>query len=134
MIKGNQLFYSCLNKHNFCNNMDFYKSLETYCVQEEIVADNSQIIEMLELRDLNGNIQIEEGVVLPHIKDTSVQESKIIIVNLEQPIKKWSSKIARVDLIIVLLIKEVEEKDKLEEIVTFMRQLADEEFIEKIKI
>ena len=38
------------------------------------------------MREQNGNIQIEEGIILPHIEHELITESKIIILYPQKPL------------------------------------------------
>lgn len=133
MTSDNQLLYRFLAKESFVNNLDCYQFLSTYSVEREIALNKDVVFEKLVERDLNGNIQIEEGIVLPHLKDGHIQKSAVLIINLEQEISQWSEKVNQVDLIIAVFIKEQEEKNVLQEIIQFMRNLAEDEFFEKLK-
>lgn len=94
---------------------------------------HKQIIQALLAREKTGNIQIDEGVVLPHIEDLSVTQSQILILRPQAVIQDWNEEVQRIDLIIAVMLRPEEELTVKKTITTFMRQLADEDFIERLR-
>ncbi|MBE8847999.1 PTS sugar transporter subunit IIA [Enterococcus durans] len=84
-------------------------------------------------REDTGNIQIDEGVVLPHIEDEIVDQTFVAIIQPKKVIQRWSSEIANIDLIIAVLLSPNESNEEKKQIARFMRQLADEDFIKRLK-
>lgn len=59
-----------------------------------------QIVQALLEREETGDIQIDEGVLLPHIENQLVKATKVIILPLEQRIANWNPAIQQVELIL----------------------------------
>ncbi|EPH98362.1 hypothetical protein D920_01630 [Enterococcus faecalis 13-SD-W-01] len=106
-------------------------------ISEKLFPENPtvvlQIKEALYEREKNGNIQIDEKVVLPHIENASVKETAILIIQPRQPIKNWQPNIASVELIIAVLLPEQETDTVKRQIAGFMRRLADPEFLNRLQ-
>ncbi len=106
-------------------------------ISEKLFPENPtevlQIKEALYEREKNGNIQIDEKVVLPHIENASVKETAILIIQPRQPIKNWQPNIASVELIIAVLLPEQETDTVKRQIADFMRRLADPEFLNRLQ-
>lgn len=92
-----------------------------------------QIKEALYVREKNGNIQIDEKVVLPHIENASVKETTVLIIQPRQPIKNWLPEIPAVELIIAVLLPEQETDTIKRQLADFMRKLADPEFLSQLQ-
>lgn len=84
-------------------------------------------------REETGNIQIDEGVILPHIESELVNQSFVAIIQPKVRIKYWSSEIANIELLIVILLSPNESEEGKHKIIDFMRKLADEEFVDHLK-
>lgn len=93
----------------------------------------SILMEAFLMREQNGNIQIEEGIILPHIEHELITESKIIILYPQKTIIQWNETIEQVDLILFVLLSPNETTEKKKKIANFMRCLADERFIQTLK-
>lgn len=84
-------------------------------------------------REETGNIQIDEGVILPHIESELVNQSFVAIIQPKARIKYWSSEIANIELLIVILLSPNESEEGKHKIIDFMHKLADEEFVDHLK-
>ncbi|STP30757.1 PTS sugar transporter subunit IIA [Enterococcus durans] len=84
-------------------------------------------------REDTGNIQIDEGVVLPHIENEAVTETFVAIIQPKALIKRWSGEISDIDLIITILLSPNEDPETKKQLAAFMRQLADEDFLTELK-
>ncbi|HIB1874741.1 TPA: PTS sugar transporter subunit IIA [Enterococcus faecium] len=93
----------------------------------------SILMEAFLMREQNGNIQIEEGIILPHIEHELITESKIIILYPKKNIIQWNEAIEQVDLILFVLLSPNETTEKKKKIANFMRCLADETFMQTLK-
>lgn len=85
------------------------------------------------MREQKGSIQIDEGVILPHIENKLILQSKIIILNLKEPIKQWSNKIGQVHLILFVLLSTDTPIERKQKMIHFIQKLADETFIQTLK-
>jgi len=83
-------------------------------------------------REAKGSIQIEEGVVLPHIEDSKIKNSSIIILPLKQNIKDWNLTIKNIDLIVGIVLCPADEEAKIR-VVNFIRKLANENIINQLR-
>jgi PTS system nitrogen regulatory IIA component len=106
-------------------------------ISEKLFPENPiealQIKEALYEREKNGNIQIDEKVVLPHIENASVKETAVLIIQPRQPIKNWQPEIPAVELIIAVLLPEQETDTIKRQLADFMRKLADPEFLSQLQ-
>jgi mannitol/fructose-specific phosphotransferase system IIA component (Ntr-type) len=80
-------------------------------------------------REALGSIEIAKGVVLPHFEG-AISKNKIIILRPKDTIANWSENVGKVDLVIALAL--ANESDKTE-VLDFVKKLASNDFIEKLK-
>ncbi|PQC31467.1 PTS sugar transporter subunit IIA [Enterococcus mundtii] len=84
-------------------------------------------------REEAGDIQIEEGVILPHLEHPALTNTRIWLIHPQQPITEWSERISKVELIIVVLLAENETLAVKRRLADFMRKLADPDYIDDLK-
>ncbi|MGK0550639.1 PTS sugar transporter subunit IIA [Enterococcus faecalis] len=84
-------------------------------------------------REAAGDIQIDAGVVLPHVESQLVENSLVAVIRPLVPIKHWHATIENVDLIIVVLLAPNQSGEAKQRLVDFMRQLADGEYLNKLR-
>lgn len=97
-----------------------------------ISFSKAEIVELLQQRELIGDTQIAEHVVLPHLQSSVIQKSRVFFISLTNPISEWSATIKDVQLVIVILLKQEETAATIKPISRIMRKLADEDFIEEL--
>lgn len=119
-----------LSVETITNNLDAYQFIINLINDEK---DLSNLINEFMKREQNGDIQIEEGVVLPHLETDLIKNSQILIINSRDKIEKWNKNINNVDLIICLLLKKEEKIEIKREISQFMTKLADIDYIEQLR-
>ena len=102
-------------------------------VDSEMGMKKEQIVQALLEREETGDIQIDEGVLLPHIENQLVKATKVIILPLEQRIANWNPAIQQVDLILAVFLAPQEKIETKRQIANFMRLLADEQVIKTLK-
>lgn len=102
-------------------------------VDSEIGIKKEQIVQALLEREETGDIQIDEGVLLPHIENQLVKATKVIILPLEQRMANWNPAIQQVELILAVFLAPQEKIETKRQIANFMRLLADEQVIETLK-
>lgn len=102
-------------------------------VDSEMGIKKEQIVQALLEREETGDIQIDEGVLLPHIENQLVKATKVIILPLEQRIANWNPAIQQVELILAVFLAPQEKIETKRQIANFMRLLADEQVIETLK-
>ncbi|EOA3407544.1 PTS sugar transporter subunit IIA [Enterococcus hirae] len=116
----------------------FYSRNEVYewlaqQVDSEMGIKKEQIVQALLEREETGDIQIDEGVLLPHIENQLVKATKVIILPLEQRIANWNPAIQQVELILAVFLEPQEKIETKRQIANFMRLLADEQVIKTLK-
>ncbi|MDO2410245.1 PTS sugar transporter subunit IIA [Enterococcus faecium] len=74
----------------------------------------SILMEAFLMREQNGNIQIEEGIILPHIEHELITESKIIILYPQKTSIQWNEAIEQVDLILLYCFRQTKLRKKEE--------------------
>ncbi|WP_430604248.1 hypothetical protein IGJ19_002843 [Enterococcus sp. DIV1368b] len=84
-------------------------------------------------REEAGDIQIEEGVILPHLEHPALAKTQVWVIRPQQPITEWSERILQVELIIVVLLAENETLAVKRQLADFMRQLADPDYLDELK-
>ena len=94
---------------------------------EQISADKSLTKSFL-AREAVGNIQIAEGVVLPHLVLPGVENS-IIILRTQEIIPKWSDLIGEVQVIVTLLMNSQANEKEKSAFDDFLRKLMDPTFV-----
>ena len=102
-------------------------------VDSEMGIKKEQIVQSLLEREETGDIQIDEGVLLPHIENQLVKATKVIILPLEQRIANWNPAIQQVELILAVFLAPQEKIETKRQIANFMRLLADEQVIKTLK-
>lgn len=102
-------------------------------VDSEMGIKKERIVQALLEREETGDIQIDEGVLLPHIENQLVKATKVIILPLEQRIANWNPAIQQVELILAVFLAPQEKIETKRQIANFMRLLADEQVIETLK-
>jgi fructose PTS system EIIA component len=90
------------------------------------------IVQQLIQREGHGSMLIAEHVVLPHIESDKVSKSQIILIRLLHSIESWDTDTKDIRLIIGVLLKENEDVQIKQKIASFMRALADEEYIDQL--
>ncbi|NVD29506.1 PTS sugar transporter subunit IIA [Enterococcus faecium] len=93
----------------------------------------SILMEAFLMREQNGNIQIEEGIILPHIEHELITESKIIILYPKKTIIQWNEAIEQVDLILFVLLSPNENTEKKEENSKFYEMFSGRNIYANIK-
>ncbi|OQO70515.1 hypothetical protein BH747_05685 [Enterococcus villorum] len=91
------------------------------------------IYQALLAREAIGNIQIDEGVILPHIENELVTKTRVMILPLKNRIVKWSNEVSQVELIIAVFLAPNESLEIKRQLATFMRCLANEQVIQALK-
>lgn len=84
-------------------------------------------------REEAGDIQIEEGVILPHLEYPALAKTQVWVIRPQQPITEWSERISKVELLIVVLLAENETLAVKRQLADFMRQLADSDYLDELK-
>ena len=84
-------------------------------------------------REEAGDIQIEEGVILPHLEHPALGKTQVWVIRSQQPITEWSERMAKVELLIVVLLAENEILAVKRQLADFMRQLADPDYLDELK-
>lgn len=94
-------------------------------------AEAEELIASLKQREEVGNTMIAEHVILPHLESRKIEQSQVLLIRLAEPID-LDEKTPAVQLIITILLKSGETQATKKRIAQFMRQLADEEFLEAL--
>lgn len=94
-------------------------------------AEAEELIASLKQREEIGNTMIAEHVILPHLESRKIEQSQVLLIRLAEPID-LDEKTPEVQLIITILLKSGETQATKKRIAQFMRQLADEEFLEAL--
>ena len=93
-------------------------------VDSEMGIKKEQIVQALLEREETGDIQIDEGVLLPHIENQLVKATKVIILPLEQRIANWNPAIQQVELILAVFLAPQEKIETKRQIANFIIGVA----------
>lgn len=93
--------------------------------------ESTQFLHLLEERERLASVEIFPGVVMPHLESNRLKESQIIILQLQDSIQ-WLNTTRDVRLMILLAMKKDEEVEIKRQLIAFVHQLADEEFIQAL--
>lgn len=115
-------------------NMNLASSEEVYTFLAERMskANIQSVKDTFYGREAVGSIQIDDGVVLPHIEDSCIENTSIVIIQLQKPIRNWSSTINNIDLVIGVLLSPSNKQQKIR-VASFMKKLAYEENIIQLR-
>ncbi|WP_206166475.1 PTS sugar transporter subunit IIA [Mammaliicoccus sciuri] len=98
--------------------------------KDQYIQSESVFIEEVHERELHGNIEIFPEVILPHIQSENILKTKIFLIKNETNLMNWHDQSLK--LIILLNLKPQEDQAVLQDIQAFMRNLADEDFVESL--
>lgn len=115
---------------NETNKMRLLGCLENKLIDEKILEKQNSLKEDIEFREEKGNLEIHPNVLLPHIKQQYVKKSKIIIIKNHSALIKWGNKMLEI-VILILVSNDITENEQ-KNIRIFMRNLADENFINQL--
>ncbi|WP_239769770.1 PTS sugar transporter subunit IIA [Mammaliicoccus sp. P-M57] len=126
-----------MNKNLFCDiqtkNILYKDVIEEVGYQLEkdnIIKSHNDYFQEVLNREKCGDIEIFPEVILPHIQSENILKTKIYLIKNEHGLIQWHKQ--SVKLIILLNLKPNEDKENLLEIQSFMRNLADEDYIESL--
>ncbi|MDW8797466.1 PTS sugar transporter subunit IIA [Staphylococcus pseudoxylosus] len=124
----NEILFELTTKSN--NEYKILGDIENLLIEESIVDKKNTMLKDIALRESKGNLEIYPKVILPHIKESYIYKTRIILVkNNSSPIM-WQNRL--IDLIILILMpKKAEDREK-NLIRSFMRDLANEDYIKKL--
>lgn len=109
---------------------DIIKEMSNDLKQENQIQSSEVYIHEVFNRERYGKIEIYPKVILPHIQSENILKTNICMIKNNNEEMIWNDKSLK--LIILLNLKPNEEKELLKEIQSFMRDLADESFIESL--
>lgn len=92
----------------------------------KLIKDKNKFIDFIKKREKIGSLYIGNGIYLPHVKGNFINKNSIYVYNLEKSIGK-------VEMIIVILVKENALKKDLKEIIELVTSLDDENFVNLLK-
>lgn len=127
----NKSLFNILFHRKFDSRSDMYHFIGER-VSHHSTLLTSEVVDTLLQREQAGNIQIAEHVLLPHFESSKLKESQIVVVHLHEGISKWNQHVSDIKLVIFILLKRDETLDTKKEITNFMRNLADQDYIEKL--
>lgn len=106
---------------------ELFEKFTNYAAKYNLIKNAANLLKDIYMREEIGSTLIYENIALPHIKSQSIKRSSINIIKLNTPIKKWDVNNTDVYVIIFILVKENENKEKLKKLQRIMRKLAQEE-------
>ncbi|MDK7753130.1 PTS sugar transporter subunit IIA [Staphylococcus ureilyticus] len=112
------------------NTYEILDDIENLLIEDNVIDKQNTMIKDIAYREAQGDLEIYPKVVLPHIKESYVYQTRIVLVKNNSSSIKWQDKF--IDLIILILVPmKVEDSDK-DLIRSFMRNLAHEDYIKKL--
>ncbi|MCJ1749667.1 PTS sugar transporter subunit IIA [Mammaliicoccus sciuri] len=109
---------------------DVIEEIGSQLKKDQYIQSESVFVEEVHERELHGNIEIFPEVILPHIQSENILKTKIFLIKNETNLMNWHDQSVR--LIILLNLKPQEDQAVLQDIQAFMRNLADEDFVESL--
>lgn len=126
-----------MNKNLFCEIQtknilykDIIEEVGHQLEKDNIIKSHDDYFQEVLNREKFGNIEIFPEVILPHIQSENILKTKIYLIKSEHDSIQWHKQYVK--LIILLNLKPNEDKEILLEIQSFMRNLADEDYIESL--
>ena len=101
-------------------------------VCQDDLSQKEKVINQLNEREKVGSTLIAEHVMLPHIESDQIKKSQILFIRLANPILSWDVQTKDIRLLIVILLKENENRQIKKKISLFTRTLADEEYLKRL--
>ncbi|WP_210128629.1 MULTISPECIES: PTS sugar transporter subunit IIA [unclassified Staphylococcus] len=112
------------------NTYEILDDIENLLIEDNVIDKQNTMLKDIAYREAQGDLEIYPKVVLPHIKESYVYQTRIVLVKNNSSSIKWQDKF--IDLIILILVPmKVEDSDK-DLIRSFMRNLAHEDYIKKL--
>lgn len=112
------------------NTYETLDDIENLLIEDNVIDKQNTMLKDIAYREAQGDLEIYPKVVLPHIKESYVYQTRIVLVKNNSSSIKWQDKF--IDLIILILVPmKVEDSDK-DLIRSFMRNLAHEDYIKKL--
>ncbi|MCJ0915312.1 MULTISPECIES: PTS sugar transporter subunit IIA [Mammaliicoccus] len=109
---------------------DVIEEIGSQLKKDQYIQSESVFIEEVHEREQHGNIEIFPEVILPHIQSENILKTKIFLIKNETNLMNWHDQSLK--LIILLNLKPQEDQAVLQDIQAFMRNLADEDFVESL--
>lgn len=112
------------------NTYEILDDIENLLIEDNVIDKQNTMLKDIAYREDQGDLEIYPKIVLPHIKESYVYQTRIVLVKNNSSSIKWQDKF--IDLIILILVSmKVEDSDK-DLIRSFMRNLAHEDYIKKL--
>ncbi|WP_210137681.1 PTS sugar transporter subunit IIA [Staphylococcus sp. GDH8C109P] len=112
------------------NTYEILDDIENLLIEDNVIDKQNTMLKDIAYREDQGDLEIYPKIVLPHIKESYVYQTRIVLVKNNSSSIKWQDKF--IDLIILILVPmKVEDSDK-DLIRSFMRNLAHEDYIKKL--
>ncbi|HAL08678.1 MAG TPA: hypothetical protein DCO67_01775 [Staphylococcus sp.] len=109
---------------------DVIKEIGHQLKKDNTIKSHDNYFQEVLSREKDGNIEIFPEVILPHIQSENILETTIYLIKGKNDLIKWHNKPLK--LIILLNLKPNEDPEVLIEIQTFMRNLAEESYVETL--
>ncbi|MDW8569738.1 PTS sugar transporter subunit IIA [Staphylococcus shinii] len=124
----NEILFEITTKSN--NEYKILDDIENLLIEEDIIDKKNTMSKDIAFRESKGNLEIYPKVILPHIKESYIHKTRIILVkNNSSPIM-WQNRL--IDLIILILMPMKAEDREKNLIRSFMKNLANEDYIKKL--
>ncbi|MGX1266302.1 PTS system fructose-specific IIA component [Rossellomorea marisflavi] len=109
------------------------ESVYSFCADHSSINSSTRqhLLHAFHDREKVGSTQIAEHVVMPHIESSQLDKSQIIVIRPAEPIQ-WEAGIEKIQLVIVLLLKQNESATIKRELICFTRTLADEDHLNEL--
>ncbi len=104
-----------------------FEKFTNYAAKYNVINNAPKLLKDIYMREEIGSTLIYENIALPHIKSKNIKKSMLNLIKLNDPIKNWDVSNTDVYVIIFILVKENENKEKLKKLQRIMRKFAQEE-------
>lgn len=102
---------------------DLFQQVSTYLLDKQIITEKKDFIDELKRREQIGSTVLEEGLALPHVSHAVVNQHRILLVHLNQPISKWDGE-NDVDTCLFLLFNPAITEEESQQVRNIMVKLA----------
>ncbi|WP_323703304.1 PTS sugar transporter subunit IIA [Mammaliicoccus sp. Dog046] len=109
---------------------DVIKEMGSKLKESQQINSVEQYVEEVMDRETYGDIEIYPDVILPHIQSNNILKTGIYLIQGNNHYIDWHNQ--KIKLIILLNLKQNEEKSVQLKIQKFMRNLADTSYIEAL--
>lgn len=98
-----------------------------------IATDAEKVVNGLQKRESEGSTGMENGIAIPHVKSETIQQAKLMVVQLAEGID-WPAMDGKpTDFVISILVPDGSSNEHLDILSALSRKLMNQEFVDQLK-